>query len=57
MMGTWDWGMMADLWVHTEGMAHCYLEDMRVRLMLGKRDTVTFQGCSSGQQIQDSVDN
>lgn len=57
MMGTQDWGMVADLWVDNQGTVHCYLEDMRERLMLGKVGTVTFQGCLCGQEIQDSVDN
>ena len=49
--------MVADLWVDNQGTMHCYLEDMRVCLMLGKEDNVTFQGCLFGQQIQDSVGN
>jgi len=49
--------MVADSWVDNQGTVHCYLEDMGVCLMLGKVETVTFQGCLCGQEIQDSMDN
>ena len=57
MMRTQDARTVADLWVDNQDMVHCDLQDMTMCLLLGKRDTATFQGCLYGQQSQDWVDN